>query len=570
MQKNDSSLSLKLLCIALFQGLALLILHQVIEKQFWPFKDSQWLFSFYGFTLATPSLLLLSLKEDSNKTVFLGAMFAGLIVGFLSYYTGTQVSPIESYGSYDELVPLLTLTLCIALFKALMYIQHFTSKKENEKISYSRLFKLSWRNFLTLGSALLFMLCFWGVLLLWGALFRAIDIKFFQDLFEEPYFYYPILALANGIGIVIFRQQSNIIDTLTRIQQALMKYLLVVLLFVSILFLFTLLFTGLEPLWSSGGSMLILWMQAILLFFVNAVYQDDPNQRPYPQSIHRFIYIGLALLPIYSIISAYGLFIRVEQYGWSVSRCWAFLLWGLLALFSFGYSASIITKRDNWLFQLNWINIRMGFVVLLMMVLVNSPLLDFRKISANSQIQRFESGLVTWDKIDYGYLARDLAKPGYDALQQFKIEHSENVNLVLKVDAITSMNTEVTQVTQAELIATIQVLEGELPESLKKPIYDVLTQNAWQLSATNATYLQPVDLNQDTQMEYVLITEWGNNNIRFRLFYFEDNEWQDTSFNSNSTLHKRNLVEAVKSRKIVVKPPKWNTLLIDGIELHVQ
>src|SRR5690606_33963620 len=212
---------------------------------------------------------------------------------------------------------------------------------------------------------------------------------FFHDLFTERWFYYPVLALAQGFGIIIFRNQAKVIDTITRIQQALMKFLLVILVLVSLLFLAALPVTGLAPLWETGqGSMLILWLQALMLFFLNAVYQDDAAARPYPMLIHRFIYLGVALLPIYSAIAFYGLSLRVEQYGWSVDRCWGFLLWGFFALFSLGYLWGIIKQRDHWLEHLSWVNVRMGLVLLAVMLLINSPLIDFRKISVSSQLNQ--------------------------------------------------------------------------------------------------------------------------------------------------------------------------------------
>ncbi len=174
--------------------------------------------------------------------------------------------------------------------------------------------------------------------MLWAALFKVIQIDFFDDLFAKQWFYYPTLSLAFAFGIIIFRNQAGVIDTITRIQQALMKFLLVILALVSVLFMLALPFTGLTPLWKTGhGSLLILCLQALMLFFLNAVYQADAESRPYPLWLHRAIYAAVALLPVYSLIACYGLMLRVEQYGWSVSRCWGLVLWAILALFSVGY-----------------------------------------------------------------------------------------------------------------------------------------------------------------------------------------------------------------------------------------
>ncbi|MFT7560359.1 MAG: hypothetical protein ACI93R_002278, partial [Flavobacteriales bacterium] len=321
--KQESLVPVKeLILIALVQGICLFLLHQSVELKFWPYADRGWLIALYSVAFIAPTLLLLSVEKGTFVRVakyVAGFSFVAALVGF---YSGWQSMPVD-YVRLDTILPTLILTMVIAAFKALMYMQQFVSGKA---FSYSQLFRWSWRNFLTLLLSMLFALCFWGVLMLWAELFKAIKINFFHDLFTERWFYYPAVALANGFGVIIFRNLSSVIDTITRLQQALMKFLLVILSVVSVLFLFGLLFSGLSPLWETGGSALILWMQAILLFFVNAVYQDEPEERPYHIALHRIIMAGIALLPLYSIISFYGLSLRVDQYGWSLMRGWAFIL----------------------------------------------------------------------------------------------------------------------------------------------------------------------------------------------------------------------------------------------------
>jgi hypothetical protein len=373
--------------------------------------------------------------------------------------------------------------MVIATFKALMYSQQYAS---GGGITYSALFKWSWRNFLTLSLSLLFAGSFWLILILWGELFNAIDIEFFEDLFSEPWFYYPAIALANGFGVIIFRNLTQIIDTITRIQQALMTFLLVILVLVSILFLGALPFTGLEPLWKSGGSSLILWMQALMLFFLNAVYQDDPDARPYHLALHRFIYIGIAILPIYSIISFYGLSLRVDQYGWTLARCWAFLIWFLLALFPLGYCWGIAKLRDEWLQQLSRVNVAIGLVVLALMLLVNSPLLDFRKIFVNNQLDRLATGLTPIEDFDINYFRRSLVKPGYDGLQTLKAQYQEtNPNIAIRINAFydNAKNNE-SSTSEGQFAAAIEYLSEKPPAKLLTALYENETDNQWELNQT--------------------------------------------------------------------------------------
>lgn len=561
--KDPTSLPYPLMIlVALVQGFALLLLHQSIELDFWPHQSPQWLFAFYALAFAVPTIFLLSLHNDGKLILAKWAFGFGAVLFVLAYYMGLQATPLE-YIRYEFLLFAMIATFGVAGFKALMYFQVFSA---GESVTYSRLFSLSWRNVLTLGLAILFTLMFWAVLMLWAALFRAIEIDFFYDLFTERWFFYPVLALANGFGVILFRQLSQVIDTIRRILQVLMKFLLVTLVFVSMIFLVSLPFTGLAPLWESGGSGLILAMQGLMLFFLNAVYQDDPDVRPYYLWLHRFIYIGMALLPIYSLISFYGLSLRVDQYGWSVSRCWAFLLWSIFFLFSLGYLWGIIQQRDHWITRLSWVNVRMGLVVLGLMLLVNSPLLDFRKVAVASQLDRLESGEVALEDFDYFYFRNELARPGYQALQEMKTGiAAENPQIRVRIDRLYADPADATSGPSLEdFTASIEVLQGTMPDDVAQVIYDQVGTQSWRFMDTLTYYLLPLDLNADGDMDYLLIrnSEYWN---AMTLFYREAEVWQQRELRplSANIEDQATLIEAVRNGDFSVAPQTWNQLIID-------
>lgn len=555
-----------LILISLIQGLILLFLHQSIELKFWPNNSPQWLFCFYSMVFVGPTMLLLGLKTNQEIAVLKWILPFTIFAGLLGYYVGYQSTPIP-HVRYDALLFAFVITLGIAVFKALMYVQQFVS---GEKFNYSDLFRWSWRNFLTLALAFLFAACFWGVLMLWAGLFKAIKVDFFYDLFTERWFYYPAIALANGFGVVIFRNLSNVIDTITRLQQALMKFLLVILVLVSFLFLCTLPLTGLSPLWETGGSSLILWMQAIILFFINAVYQDDPETRPYHIWLHRFIYCGAALLPIYSAISFYGLSLRIDQYGWSLARCWAMLIWLLLALFSMGYLAGIVKHRDNWLRQLSKVNVSMGLVVLVAMLLVNSPLLDFRKIVVNDQLQRLESYKISPNDFDIDYFRRHLARPGYLALQDIKIKYAQsNAGLVLRINNLYADRSGNIGLSQQELLSTIKVSSGTIPDDLGSIIYLDVSGNSWEIQNTSDYYLMPLDADSDGHLEYLFVKKMKSYHS-IHLYFLEDKKWQSVKFGSydNSQSFEKKFFDALEKGEFELAKSKWQDLIIGGHRLQ--
>ena len=121
-----------------------------------------------------------------------------------------------------------------------------------------------------------------ALLALWAMLFLVIDIKFFEELFSKDWFLFPVLAVAFGIGVFVFRRLTGVIDSITNLLAGLMQLLLPLVILIMALFLAALPVTGLEILWETGkGTSLLLWLNAAVLFFINSVYQTG-RQAPYP------------------------------------------------------------------------------------------------------------------------------------------------------------------------------------------------------------------------------------------------------------------------------------------------
>jgi hypothetical protein len=568
--KVEHELPVKLMMlIALVQGFLLLWLHQSIALKWWPHQSPSWLFGFYAMALAGPVMLLLGINAGNQRNWF--AWIAGytLILGLCGYYMGAQATPVDQVRS-DVLLLAMVPSLVLAVFKAQMYLQQ---KIAGGEFSYANLFRWSWRNFLTMALAMLFATAFWGVLMLWAGLFKTIKIDFFYDLFTERWFYYPALALAHGFGIIMFRRLTHVIDVITRLQQALMKYLLVVLIFVAIIFLGSLALTGLDNLWNNGGSQLILCMQALILFFLNAVYQDDAEARPYHRWIHRFIYLGILLLPIYSAISFYGLTLRVEQYGWSVARCWGVLTWFFLAVFSLGYTCGIVKYRDNWLKPLSTINVVVGLLFMIAMLLVNSPLLDFRKITVNSQLTLLERGELKLHNFDVSYFRRDLARPGYDSLQALSKKYAEtNPEFVSRVQrAYTSDYGNENKETKEQFVASLIVINKvPLPDDLIEELY-ALTEKSYARDF-DVRYVAALDLNNDQQLEYLFVQK-NDSWPKITLFARVNARWEQHEVESNNhyaTQFSREFYEGLNAGNVQIQQPKWADMEIDGMRLRVK
>lgn len=560
-----------IIILAVLQAIALTLLYSSIENNVWPATSPTWLVSLITFSMSFPLLMLMTVNKNNIKTSLLLILPFSLLLSLLGAYVGFQQEPQE-YVSNNTLMSVFIFTSLIAGFKGLMYIQQFGS---SENVSYSRLFKLSWRNFIIFGECWLFVLIFWGILNLGAALFDILDIEFFSELLRNEWFWIPTLTLAFAFASVIFRKLLNIEDNIAFLLQTLIKFLLPVLSVISLGFLATLPFTGLNKLWETGsGSLLVMWLQVLTLFFVNTVYKDDSSVRPYHMLLHRLVFISVALLPVYSVISAYGIYLRVEQHGLTVDRCWGILIWFLLACFSFSYLVGIITKRDNWLEPLSKINIVMGWVVLVSMLAVNSPLLNFQSLSTNSQIARLDADKVTIEKFDYYYFEYSLGRQGYLAMQLLKqkieTSHPEQYAIIDRMyvnnEFALTLEHTVDDFIERSVFWPSQAL---IPQGLIEAVFS--EQHFYDRNSLkeHTYYFIGMDLNKDDELDFIVIDE-SNENISAYFWLFDMGKWRSRYMNVENPEEIRYLKSMIDNNELSLVEPEYSNLKIGDVVFKVR
>ena len=553
---------LVLLGIAFVQGLCLLVLYRSVEYGFWPAQSPAWAFPLWTLAIAVPLLMLLALERSNYVSVTRHVATFGVLLAGLALYVGWQAEPFGEFP-IESMTAAFVASIGLACFKALMYLQQ---RANRAPLTYQALFTNSWRNFLVGVLAGIFTLVFGLILLLWGQLFRVIGIDFFFDLFSEDWFLFPVLAVAFGLGISLFRDLTQVIDNITRLLHWLIKLLLPVLLLVAVVFLAALPFTGLEPLWSTGnGTALLLWLLAIALFFTNAVYQDGREGSPYALPLHRAIYAGLCVLPVIAALAFYGLTLRVLQYGWTIERCWAFVAWLLLALFALGYVVGVARRRDAWTGELSRVNTAMGLVVLVVMLLANSPLLDFRKISLKSQLARVESAEIALADFDFWYAKNHLGRPGYLAMEQMRADIGDG-----DAELLALINEPAPR--SAASPASIEQFWAKIayrPEPFDVPaaIKPLIERHALFAPAYEPVLIR-ADLDDDGTHEYLLlmVTEHGLTAAQF--FYLGEHGWRSAILNYRVLADEGYSRERILDGEITLSEPRFRNLRIGGVELR--
>ena len=388
------------LLIGLLMGLAV---YGLVEHADWLAERAHIAYPLWLLALFSPTLFMLCYTRDRLLRALGWVGGISVVLALLALYTGWQAASLDRFP-YP-----FAHSMLVACFIVLIHLQPVIWARTRD---YKTFFTLSWRNFLTVALADALALCVWLTLYLWESLFEVIGIGFFKDLFDEDWFIYPVLGMSFALGLNSFGNASAVIDRVSTLLARLIWVLLPVLALASTSFLAALPFTGLQPLWDSDlGTAILMSTNFWGLFFLNAVYQTG-DRLVYPRVVHRALSFAVALLPALSVLAAYGLLTRVAQYGWTPDRCWALLIIVLLALYSIGYACIIGWRRDDWPSSLPRINQNLSWVVLASLLIAASPLLDFRSISAWSQISRVEAGKVLVEDLDAPHMHSEMGRPG--------------------------------------------------------------------------------------------------------------------------------------------------------------
>jgi hypothetical protein len=513
-----------LLGISVAQAVAVGALLLAYADRSWPSEDPLWAFPIWTLVIMLPLLFLLALKRGNARRMLLGAAIATFLLFLAGLYIGWQATP---YGEFalDSLTFVYAVTIALACFKGIMYLQRYVDR---QPFDYTSLFRNSWRNFLIVSLSAIFTLLFWVLVRLWGELFDLIGIDFFAALFRMDWFIIPVLIVACGLAIVIFRELARVIDVITRLLSGLIRLLLPMVVIVAVLFMLALLIVGFDALWSTGqGTRLLLWLLALILFFANAVYQDGSEATPYPKSVHRLIYAGFLITPVLAALALYGLALRIGQYGWTIERSWAVVAWAFLTLFTLGYVYGIVRRRDGWTAEFARVNTAMGIVVGIVMLLANSPVLDFRQISLSSQVARVESGEIEAAALDFSYIERNLARPGHLLLTNAEdsgIDLTPEIRVAIAEAAGHAAASGVT-FSRAEFRSRfwrdlkLRPEPFDVPQALRTAIEDVA------FDPDSTSVLVRIDLNGDGQDEYVLIQQSGEY-VGASWFRQQDGEWR--------------------------------------------
>lgn len=400
--------------LAVLQGGLMYLAQKGQEAGWWPFTELAGRVCWYTLVLTIPAMMALSVVRLRDARFWQHTAGALLVFGVLAAWAAWNATGDPGITANAVIGPFGT-SMAIGLFVALPWLQCRLAHG-HWRAPYSCLFEHAWQNTLTLALAALFTGICWLVLSLWGTLFALVKIEFFRDLFREDAFIYLATGAMTGLGLLIGRTQHHAVKVARQVLFAVFTGLLPLLAFIAVLFVASLPFTGLEPLWEMrSATITLVTVVALLVAFTNSVLQDGEGERPYPGWLRRLVDAGLSLMPVYALLALYALWLRINQHGWTPDRVWAVLLAVVTAGYAFGYAWAVLRGRGVWLDRIRPINRAMSLVVMALAVMANTPLLDPHRIAVSSQLQRLDDGRTAPDDFDLLSLRHDSGRRGYQA-----------------------------------------------------------------------------------------------------------------------------------------------------------
>lgn len=280
--------------------------------------------------------------------------------------------------------------------------------------AYAEVFETASRTLLQLALTAAFVGAFWMVLFAGAELLKLVHIDFLSQLLERRWFSYPASTLAFAAALLLLDARPGLIAGVRTVLLALFSWLLPVAVAIVAVFLLGLPFVSLAELWRSRMSAgLLLGMALALAAFLNCAYQG--GEAP-PRGVRRLAarVAALEILPLVAL-AAWGLGLRVGQYGWSVERIQGGATILVAAVAGAGYALAAL-PRGPWLKRVEGANLAAAAAFVAAMLALLTPAADPARLMVADQMARLGSGAARPESFDYVTLRFEGARWGRAAL----------------------------------------------------------------------------------------------------------------------------------------------------------
>ena len=563
---QGQKLFLTRLGIGLMQGLILYLLYRASDAKIWPTTQGAVFIPLLLVSLSTPIGLNLSLGAMPWRKALTWVAIASAVVALLGFFDAWMVMRQEDGIAFPS-------AQLIFFGAGGLFIAHalVTGGVDDGRFMarYATHFGVAWKLAVQLALSVFFVGAFWLLMWLGAGLFGLIKLDFFEKLLQEEWFFIPVLSVAAAGALHLTDIRPVMVQGARTLLLTLLSWLLPLITLIVAGFVVSLPFTGLSALWNIGhATALLLAASAALIVLINAAHQDGAEERMPPGILRAAGSVAAVLTVPLTVIAAYALYLRVQQYGWTVDRVTVAAILIVALAYAGGYAHAAL-RRGRWLARIEAWNFRVALLALGLMIVMFTPLASPLRISVADQMARLQKGKVTPQKFDYAYLRWEGGRYGLAALTE--LSRSSHSYTRLAASEALKRKTRYQPLTPApEFLAqriTVYPRGARLPESFLKQDWN-RKQARRAPSECMAAMNTPcdailLDLDGDGRQEVVMFAA-GSSTVS--VFHFDEAGWR---LGATFPAPCPGMLDALRAQKFTVMPPasRWNDLVVDGQRL---
>ena len=525
-------------------------------------KHSGWMFYALPGSLALSSVVLFTVVSFKQRALW---CWLALILGVVLGMGGWLKSNLIDEDSWRQYANQWNYGWCLILMVLLMlpWMQYHLQPEPGVP-RYAHFYTQQWQNMLTLLLIVVANGLVWLILLLWSGLFKLAGIDFFSELFfETEWFVYLVIGLVTSLTVILARQQTRLIIAIQKLLTLIATGLLPLVSLLVLLFLLTLLFTGLSVISQRISAAGLLSALALLQLLLTAmVWEPQKPQLAYPRALRYLIQTAMILTPVYTLLAGWALWLRIGQYGWTTERLQGALVVIVLLVWSVGYLVSLLRHRDDPCVLMGKVHLGISLLGVGLLVLLYTPVLDSWRISVNSHMARYHSGKINAEQVSL-YMLSHSGKPGHEALLELQKdpEFIKDAKRQRQLNQLLNGDFSQEKLTASILAKNVVVAAGSVPPD--DALWAVIIERHYLVESCNDTdscVLVSQDLNDDGKPEQVLYA-FGDRMLM--VFSRGEKGWEfKASASLPAGVTKAVLLKAVSEGKVGAKPKAWRDMTL--------
>ncbi|WDI32068.1 DUF4153 domain-containing protein [Hyphococcus flavus] len=417
LERSGKGLALPGLIIGLLTGLAV---YGIVEYWIDGRDDNPLAVTVLFFVVTMSAAYLLMAEAGAFIKALGGAIIVAVLLAWPDYFmAGIAANETNNLSEFPTLAWFLVSRglagyLLVTLIKA--------SLESGAPPSYRHVFFHGVTLPLIAAGAKLFALLAVVLLFTWARLLKELDVSFFNEFFQKPWFLLPFMGAIGGLSIALMRGQQSVLGALRFVLLLLCRMLMVITAVFTITLLIVIALKGVVLVFDRPYPsvwMMVLALYGMLIF--NGVYQNGEGGPP-PLWLRLATLITLVGFPVYVWLAFYAFWIRIEDYGLTPPRIAGLAVNGLIAAYAVVCVAGLMTELNwrgkKWMPLVGPLNTMMAGIWIIVAIALATPLVNPWEMSAKSQYERVAEERTNIEDFDFGYMRFKLGKYGDRMLEK--------------------------------------------------------------------------------------------------------------------------------------------------------